>query len=194
MSDNGSAFVSGEFKEFMQRNGIKHLTTALYHPSSNGLAERAVQTVKEGLKRMKGPLEARLPRFLLKYRVTPQATTGIAPTELLMGCRIRTYLDLLYPTTRQRVRDHQIQQKKSGDTKAHTRQFNQGDRIMGRNFADGPKWLPGKVLERGKTIVKVKLDDGRIWRRHVNHLLPSQVQIESESIDQECAPPMSLDN
>ena len=142
---------------------------------------------------MKGPLEARLPRFLLKYRVTPQATTGIAPTELLMGCRIRTYLDLLYPTTRQRVRDHLIQQKKSGDMKAHTRQFNQGDRIMGQNFADGPKWLPGKVLEGGKTIVKVKLDDGRIWHHHANHFLPSQVQIESESIDQECAPPMSLE-
>ena len=99
VSDNGPTFVSGEFEEFMRRNGIKHLTTAPYHPSSNGLAERAVQTVKEGLKRMTGSLEARLPRFLLKYRVTPQATTGIAPTELLMGRRIRTHLDLLYPTT-----------------------------------------------------------------------------------------------
>ena len=76
----------------------------------------------------------------------------------------------------------------------HTRQFNPGDQVMGRNFADGPKWLPGKVLEGGKTIVKVKLDDGRIWRRHVDHLFPSQVPIESESIDQDHAPPMSLDN
>ena len=78
--------------------------------------------------------------------------------------------------------------------KAHTRQFNPGDRVKSRNFADGPKWLPGKVLEGGKTIVKLKLDDSRIWRRHVDHLLPSQVQIESESIDQECAPLLSLDN
>ena len=59
--------------------------------------------VKEGLKKMKGVLEVSFPRFLLKYRVTPQATTGIAPAELLMGCRIRTHLDLLYPTTRQKV-------------------------------------------------------------------------------------------
>ena len=49
---------------------------------------------------------------------------------------------------------------------------------MGRNFADGPKWLPGKVLKGEKTIVKVKLDEGRIWHRHVDHLFPSQVQIE----------------
>ena len=34
----------------------------------------------------------------------------------------------------------------------------------------------------------MKLDDGQIWHRHVNHLLTSQVQIESESIDQEYAP------
>ena len=42
--------------------------------------------------------------------------------------------------------------------------------------------------------MKVKLDDGRIWRRHVDHPFPSQVQIESELIDQDYAPPMSLDN
>ena len=65
---------------------------------------------------------------------------------------------------------------------------------MGQNFTDGPKWLPRNVVEGGKTIVKVKLDDGRIRRRHVDHLLPSQVQIENESIDQECASPMSLEN
>ena len=83
----------------MKRNGIKHLTTTLYHPSSNGLVERAVQTVKEALKKMTGPLETRILTFLLKYRVTPQDTTEIAPTKLLMGHRIRTHLDLLYPTT-----------------------------------------------------------------------------------------------
>ena len=66
---------------------------------------RAVHTVKEGLKRMTGPLEARLPRFLLRCRVTPQATTGIAPSELLMGCRICTHLDLLYQTKNERSPD-----------------------------------------------------------------------------------------
>ena len=155
VSDNGPVFTSTEFEEFTKRNGIKHLTSAAYHPSSNGLAERAVQTVKDGLKKMTGPLEARIPRFLLKYRVTPQATTGIAPAELLMGRRIRTYLDLLYPTIKQRVRSHQMVQKESGDAHTRTRQFNPGDRVLCRNFATGPKWLPGKVLVReGKKVVK----------------------------------------
>ena len=37
----------------------------------------------EGLKRMTGPLETRFSKYL-KYRVTPQATIGIAPTELYL--------------------------------------------------------------------------------------------------------------
>ena len=39
ISDNASNFVSAEFKEFMMKNGIKHSTSAPYHPASNSLAE-----------------------------------------------------------------------------------------------------------------------------------------------------------
>ena len=45
VTDNGSCFVSEEFQCFMKKNGIRHITSALYHPSTNGLAERTVQTV-----------------------------------------------------------------------------------------------------------------------------------------------------
>ena len=52
VTDNRSSFVSEESENFVKKNGIKHLTTALYHPSSNGLAERMVQTFKTTIKKL----------------------------------------------------------------------------------------------------------------------------------------------
>ena len=46
VSDNGTAFTSAEFRTFLKKNGIKQITFAPYHPATNGLAERAVQTQK----------------------------------------------------------------------------------------------------------------------------------------------------
>ena len=61
VSDNGSIFTSTKFQEFTNRNAIRHVTTAPYHPSSNGLAERAVQTFKAAMKKVtSGPMETRV--------------------------------------------------------------------------------------------------------------------------------------
>ncbi len=49
---------------------------------SQALAERAVQTFKNGLKKMRGEtLETRVSRFLFSYRITPQTTTGLSDIE-----------------------------------------------------------------------------------------------------------------
>ena len=42
VTDNGSVFTSSDFKDFTKRTGIRHVTSAPYHPASNGLAVRAV--------------------------------------------------------------------------------------------------------------------------------------------------------
>ena len=43
VTDNEPTFTSSEFLEFMATNGIKLIHSAPYHPSTNGLAEHAVQ-------------------------------------------------------------------------------------------------------------------------------------------------------
>ena len=89
VSDNGTLFMSDMFAVLVRQNGIKHLTSAPYHPASNGLAERVIQTLKNALK--KNPGEVSLPtqiyRFLFQYRLTPHSTTGIAPAESILGQR-----------------------------------------------------------------------------------------------------------
>lgn len=54
VSDNGTCFTNEQFQEFAEKNGIRHNTTAPYNLSSNGLAERAIQTFKSLMKKMAG--------------------------------------------------------------------------------------------------------------------------------------------
>lgn len=50
VSDNGPPFHSFEFLSFLKNQDIKKIPIPAYHPSSNGSAERAVQTAKSSLK------------------------------------------------------------------------------------------------------------------------------------------------
>ena len=47
---NGPQFVAEEFASFAKANGIKHIKSAPYHPSTNGAVERLVQTFKKAMK------------------------------------------------------------------------------------------------------------------------------------------------
>ena len=59
VTDNGSQFTSSEFQQCMGLNGIKHIVikTTSYHPSSNGLAERFVQSFKQAMRASKNDSE-----------------------------------------------------------------------------------------------------------------------------------------
>ena len=93
VSDNAAQFTEAEFQTFLKKNGIKHILSAPYHPSSNGEAERAVRTFKTAMKTMKeekGTLSEKIARFLLKHHTTPHTSTKRTPAELFVGRRLRT--------------------------------------------------------------------------------------------------------
>ena len=186
VTDNGAGFVSQEFEAFLTSNGIKHTTSAPYHPASNGLAERAVQIVKRGLKKVtSGTMNTRLTKVLFTYRLTPHSTTGISPAELLLGRRPRTRLDLLHPNTTGRVEEKQEAQKRHHDSKARARTFQKGEAVLVKNYGAGCKWLPGKILDTlGPLSFHVLLEDGRRRRCHQDQLRQREVSDETSDMSQ----------
>ena len=47
ISDNGSQFISGDFRKFLNEVGLSHVRTSVRHPQSNGKLERFHRTIKE---------------------------------------------------------------------------------------------------------------------------------------------------
>ena len=191
VTDNGPSFTSAEFKDFMTGNGIVHVTSAPYHPSTNGLAERAVQTFKKGVARISGnTVQEKISKFLFNYRITPHSVTGVPPSELLYGHRLRCKLDTWYPDVSRRVEHQQMKQKLAHDTSAPQRSFDVGDLVFAENFTGTPpKWLPGTVVAvTGPLSYHVDLDSGPTVRRHVDsvrkrHAPSAQSEAASQDTD-----------
>ena len=161
VSDNGPQFTSFEFAEFMKENGIKHIRCSLYYPSSNGEAERYVQTFKHSLRAGKsdiGTLKQKLCRFLLSYRSTPHSTTGVSPSELFLKRKLRTRLDLLKPSIENRVMNKQADQKTYYETHSKARNFTMGEIVLVRNYHGENKWVYGAIIEQlGPVSYRVKV-------------------------------------
>ena len=116
VSDNGTGFISEEFKEFLQLNGIRHVTSSPYYPASNGLAERAVQIIKSGLRKMReGSVGDCLARVLFSYRTTPHSTTAVTPAELMFGRTLQTRFHKMCPKQAQAMEEERMRQKEAHD-------------------------------------------------------------------------------
>ena len=206
VSDNGTAFTSAEFSQSMTENGIRHVKIALHHPSSNSLAERAVKTFKEGMKKCisssSESIECCLARVLFQYRITPHSTTGISPSELLFGQRIRSHLDFIQPDLASHVEAKQIVQKKNHNCHSRDRVFQIGDLVFLKNFGNKPAWLPSEIKEiRGPVSYTVMLNDSCSFKRHVDHIrvriviVPyPAVNLPDSSLDDYLPPPTVSDN
>ena len=97
VTDNAAEFTSNELNEFCRKNGISKMESPPYHPQSNGVAERGVQTVKNGLKAWKldtshMSFKDFLKRLLLHHRACFRRPDGRTPGEVVYGRAMRVLL------------------------------------------------------------------------------------------------------
>ena len=119
--DNGPQFVSQHFEDFLSENGIIHQKTTPMWPQANGEVERQNRSTCI-MKRIRiAQAEARdwkneLDKCLIMYRNTPHSVTGVCPSQLLFGHKLRTKLPELidYKVDDISVRDRDAENKEKG--------------------------------------------------------------------------------
>ena len=169
VSDNHASFLSYDFKDFLSKNGIKHLTSPVMHAPSNGQAEKSVGVLKNLLKKNKiGSLHTRLCNVLMYYRSTPHSVTKVAPCVLLNNRKIVTIQDKINPI----FGDNSVREGRQLES---LKSFEIGSNVLAMNFRQGPKWYAGIITSRlGANIYEVFISDLKIsWRRHSHQLLSS---------------------
>ncbi|XP_013403532.1 uncharacterized protein K02A2.6-like [Lingula anatina] len=191
VSDNGPQLTSGEFRKFCEMNGINHKLIPPYHASTNGAAERSVQVVKQGLTKQmlenrEGSRSLRLSQLMMLYRITPQSTSGVSPSDLFMKRQIRSKFSLLKPSLSMSVETKQEKQCQYQDKCPKSRHFNLYDKVRVRNFRGGQeKWVPGCIVKVcGPQTYVVQI--GRLKRFvHIDHIIGSTVSNEMPFSDED---------
>lgn len=168
VTDNATIFTSEEFRSYCAQHGILQRLIAPGHAATNGLAERNVQTFKRRIKSLlsdQRPLTKKLQEILLIYRATP-LNCGKSPAELYLNREIRIRLAALRPLQNQANEDQQLT----------SRTFAEGDRVQSRVYKQSQPWALGVILKKyGTRHYLIRLDNGYIFKRHINQLRRSAV-------------------
>ena len=185
VSDQGRQFIADEMKNFMKANNIRFILAPTYHPKSNGLAERLVQTFKLAMKKMyeqNKDLHQNLDNFLITYRNTPHSVTGSTPAILMYNRPLRSQLQQLSPSDKMKVEALQPnkQERLLNSKTPESRQFKENQPVyvkIDKNSA----WTEGKILSRSapnSNVYEIE-SAGRKILKHADHLKSRLVPVIS---------------
>lgn len=103
LTDNGSLFVSKDWKRYCEEHNIQHMTTSIYTPRQNPV-ERKNQNIKTRLRTLllgkkHEQWDEQLPNVLFSMRCTMNQATGYSPAQILFR------QNLTLPRRRERKRN-----------------------------------------------------------------------------------------
>ena len=87
ITDNFKSFTAKQFRSYLADRGIHHILSSPYHPQSNGICEKANDTIIRGLRiahfeQPKLKWSTLLPQVVQNYNRTPHSATGFTPLLL----------------------------------------------------------------------------------------------------------------
>lgn len=174
VADN-NPFNSLECNEFAKANDFTYQTSSPRYPRSNGMAERAVQIVKNILRKTKTDVE--LQSALLEYRNTPTKDMQHAPSQLIQNRMLRAKLPMhnnkFIPNNRENI-NQQLANKAARvkyyhDKNAKSRpDFLPNEKVL---VFVNDAWQQGKIVSAWHTprsyVVEVT---GKTYRRNSSHI------------------------
>nr|XP_054591203.1 uncharacterized protein K02A2.6-like [Nothobranchius furzeri] len=170
-------FASYEMKSFATKWEIKLTFSSPGFPSSNGMAERAIKTVKHALKKaLQTGTDPHL--VLLSLRNTPITGLNMSPAQMLMGRVLRSTLPCSSAVLQQsslhnihnKIRDMQLRQKQHFDKRAKALPvLSPGDTV---HMHTQRGWEPAVVVHQRKEprSYMVQTPEGKMLRRNRRHL------------------------
>ena len=185
ISDNGSQFISAEFTEYMDNQGIRHHRTTAKWTQANGEVVlqnqsllRRIQIAHAERKDWKKELNT----YLAAYRNLPHPTKGVSPAEPLFGRKICTKLPELSDIHVDReVGDKDSEQKSRGEAYADAKRNARysdvlpGDQVLVQQEKKTKLSTPFNlnpyvvVSKHGNSLV-VQSQDGTHYSRNTSHI------------------------
>lgn len=178
VSDGGPQFTSQEFKVFVNKWGIDHVTSSPHHQQANGKAESAVKNMKRMM--MKTQRDKTDPYLaLLEQRNTPRSDTGLSPSEMLFGRSTRSTLPEVprrkanNEAVDRRIKRQQVVKRYYDKSARHLKTLVPNQNIFYQH-KPGEMWRKGKVMcQIGNSTYRLLSSDGGQYRRNRIHIRPA---------------------
>ena len=178
-SDNGPEYTSREFKQFSSTWDFSHDTSSPEYPQSNGLVERAVQTVKRMMRKAEENGED--PYLgLLNLNDIPLGN-GLSPAEMMFSRKTRTLLPSMQKTVIAPLSKPSVSQKV--DPGAVNLKPIDDDTTVRIYSKDKSNWKKtGKVIGKSSQprSYQVLNENGNVIRRNRRQLIPTNETFEPQ--------------